>query len=135
VSAELEREIESLRERLAEAEEMRRAIVRAEIDGFVVGEGDDDRYVHLLSGAYVRDVAERQRRHQRFDENTRRFLSLLAIELLHMVKGSRASLEALRRELGAEKSPDALDALDSLERQAATLQRVAEDLRSINPRE
>jgi PAS domain S-box-containing protein len=50
----LEREIQALRERLEEAEEMRRAIAHGEVDGFVVGPGDDDKKVLLLAGAYSR---------------------------------------------------------------------------------
>lgn len=131
MSAELQREIETLRAQLAEAEQMRNAIVRAEIDGFVVGDGDGDRYVHLLAGAYARDIAERQRRHQASDERTRRFLSILAVELLLMLKGMRQSLEALKRE---GPKGDA-KALEQLEAQVGAMQRVAEDLRTINPQD
>ena len=132
MSRELEREIQTLREQLAEAEEMRRAIMRAEIDGFVVGEKDSDRYVHLLAGAYERDTNARRRRLAASDETTRRFLSLLSIELLAMLKAVRVSLEVLRNQsLGEEGA----DAVESIERQTQTLQRLAEDLRNVNPRE
>jgi len=53
-AGELDREIEALRERLAEAEEMRRAISQGEVDGFVVGPSDEDKKVLLLAGAYSR---------------------------------------------------------------------------------
>jgi PAS domain S-box-containing protein len=54
MSADLEREIASLRERLEEAEDMRRAIVHAEVDGFVVGHAEEDQRVLLLAEAYSR---------------------------------------------------------------------------------
>jgi PAS domain S-box-containing protein len=47
-------EIAALRERLAEAEEMRRAISVGEVDAFVVGPSDDDKEVLLLASAYSR---------------------------------------------------------------------------------
>lgn len=50
----LEREIEALRARLEEAEDMRRAIARGEVDGFVVGPSEGDTKVLLLAGAYSR---------------------------------------------------------------------------------
>jgi PAS domain S-box-containing protein len=50
----LEREIQALRERLEEAEDMRRAISYGEVDGFVVGPSEDDKKVLLLAGAYSR---------------------------------------------------------------------------------
>lgn len=53
-AAKLEREIQALRERLEEAEEMRRAITEGEVDAFVVGASDDDKKVLLLAGAYSR---------------------------------------------------------------------------------
>jgi len=53
-AGELDREIEALRERLAEAEDMRRAISHGEVDGFVVGPSDEDKKVLLLAGAYSR---------------------------------------------------------------------------------
>ena len=51
---ELEREIAALRERLHEAEDVRRAITHGEVDAFVVGPGEDDRKVLMLAGAYSR---------------------------------------------------------------------------------
>ena len=132
MKTDLTSEIQTLRDQLSEADDIRRAIMRAEVDGFVVGEGDDDRYVHLLSGAYAREVAERQRRHRETDEHTRRFLSLLAIELLTMLKTMRGSLELLKREVAAG---DCQDAVEALEGQANTLQRLAEDLRKVNPKD
>ena len=53
-AAKLEREIQALRARLEEAEEMRRAITEGEVDAFVVGASDDDKKVLLLAGAYSR---------------------------------------------------------------------------------
>jgi PAS domain S-box-containing protein len=53
-AGELEREIAALRERLQEAEEVRRAIERGEVDAFVVGPREDDKRVLLLAGAYSR---------------------------------------------------------------------------------
>lgn len=50
----LEREIRALRERLEEAEDMRRAISYGEVDGFVVGPSEEDKKVLLLAGAYSR---------------------------------------------------------------------------------
>jgi PAS domain S-box-containing protein len=50
----LEREIAALRERLQEAEDVRRAITRGEVDAFVVGPADEDKKVLLLAGAYSR---------------------------------------------------------------------------------
>jgi PAS domain S-box-containing protein len=51
---ELEREITALRERLQEAEDVRRAITQGEVDAFVVGPGEQDQKVLLLAGAYSR---------------------------------------------------------------------------------
>lgn len=51
---ELETEIAALRERLAEAEDVRRAISHGEVDAFVVGPRDEDKRVLLLAGAYSR---------------------------------------------------------------------------------
>ena len=50
----LEREIAALRERLAEAEDVRRAISQGEVDAFVVGSREEDEKVLLLAGAYSR---------------------------------------------------------------------------------
>src|SRR4051812_50103278 len=50
----LDAEIASLRQRLEEAEDMRRAITSGEVDAFVVGHGEDNRKVLLLAGAYQR---------------------------------------------------------------------------------
>jgi PAS domain S-box-containing protein len=51
---EIEHQIESLRQRLQEAEELRHAITHGEIDAFVVGPTDDSKRVLMLSGAYAR---------------------------------------------------------------------------------
>lgn len=130
MSAEIQTEIDALRTQLAEAEDMRRAIQRAELDGFVVGDGEDNRYVHLLGPAYSRTLAEGRRRHQESDERTRRFLAMLAIELLAMLKSMHASAESLGRQ---PLDDEGRRTLDSLERQVAAMRRLAEDLRSINP--
>jgi PAS domain S-box-containing protein len=53
-TAELERQIETLREQLQDAEELRRAISLGEVDAFVVGPSDDSKRVLMLSGAYAR---------------------------------------------------------------------------------
>ena len=47
-------EIAALRERLAEAEDIRRAISVGEVDAFVVGPSDEDKEVLLLASAYSR---------------------------------------------------------------------------------
>jgi hypothetical protein len=131
MTLDMQTEIEALRAQLAEAEDMRRAIQRAEIDGFVVGYGDEH-YVHLLGPSYARTLAERQRRHQESDERTRRFLGMLAIELLSMLKATQGSIESVKRE---KLSAQGRRAIDSAERHVATMQRLAEDLRSINPQD
>jgi PAS domain S-box-containing protein len=51
---ELENQIESLRQQLLEAEELRHAISRGEVDAFVVGPSEDSKRVLMLSGAYAR---------------------------------------------------------------------------------
>ena len=53
-SYEIENQIESLRQQLQEAEELRRAITHGEVDAFVVGPSDDSKRVLMLSGAYAR---------------------------------------------------------------------------------
>jgi PAS domain-containing protein len=59
--APLDAEITALRQRLEEAEDMRRAITSGEVDAFVVGQGGDNQRVLLLAGAYqrYRQVVER----------------------------------------------------------------------------
>jgi PAS domain S-box-containing protein len=49
-----ETEIESLRQRLEEAEELRTAISLGQVDAFVVGPSEDSKRVLMLSGAYGR---------------------------------------------------------------------------------
>ncbi len=51
---ELEREIQELRQRLHDAEELRHAISLGQVDAFVVGPSEDAKRVLLLSGAYAR---------------------------------------------------------------------------------
>lgn len=53
ISATFENELRELREKLEEAEDVRRAITRGEVDAFVVGPGGDGR-VLLLANAYQR---------------------------------------------------------------------------------
>jgi PAS domain S-box-containing protein len=50
----LELQIESLRQQLQDAEELRHAISHGEVDAFVVGPSDDSKRVLMLSGAYAR---------------------------------------------------------------------------------
>jgi PAS domain S-box-containing protein len=50
----IENQIESLRQQLQEAEELRHAISHGEVDAFVVGRTDDTKRVLMLSGAYAR---------------------------------------------------------------------------------
>ena len=47
-------EIEKLRQRAEEAEQIERAIARGEVDAFVIGEQEQSRKVLLLAGAYQR---------------------------------------------------------------------------------
>jgi PAS domain S-box-containing protein len=51
---EIENQIESLRQQLQEAEELRHAISRGEVDAFIVGPTEDTKRVLMLSGAYAR---------------------------------------------------------------------------------
>jgi PAS domain S-box-containing protein len=51
---EIENQIESLRQQLQEAEELRHAISHGHVDAFVVGATDDSKRVLMLSGAYAR---------------------------------------------------------------------------------
>jgi len=53
ISADFENELQALREKLEEAEDVRRAITRGEVDAFVVGPGGSGR-VLLLANAYQR---------------------------------------------------------------------------------
>ncbi|HJT60830.1 MAG TPA: PAS domain-containing protein [Burkholderiales bacterium] len=53
ISADFEKELSLLREKLEEAEDVRRAIARGEVDAFVVGPGGSGR-VLLLANAYQR---------------------------------------------------------------------------------
>jgi PAS domain S-box-containing protein len=50
----LENQIQSLRQQLEDAEELRHAISQGEVDAFVVGPTEDTKRVLLLSGAYTR---------------------------------------------------------------------------------
>lgn len=50
----LEQQIESLKQQLEDAEELRHAITMGSVDAFVVGESEDSKRVLLLSGAYAR---------------------------------------------------------------------------------
>ena len=53
ISADFEKELAALRDKLEEAEDVRRAITRGEVDAFVVGPGGSGR-VLLLANAYQR---------------------------------------------------------------------------------
>ncbi|MGH8668114.1 MAG: PAS domain-containing protein [Burkholderiales bacterium] len=50
----LTQEIDSLRQQLQEAEDLRHAISLGQVDAFVVGPTDDTKHVLMLSGAYAR---------------------------------------------------------------------------------
>jgi PAS domain S-box-containing protein len=50
----IENQIESLRQQLQEAEDLRHAICNGHVDAFVVGPTDDSKRVLMLSGAYAR---------------------------------------------------------------------------------
>lgn len=50
----LEQQIESLKQQLEDAEELRHAISVGSVDAFVVGSSDDSKRVLMLSGAYAR---------------------------------------------------------------------------------
>lgn len=63
MSASLEAELASLRQRLEEAEDVRRAIIGGEVDAFVVGPGGNSR-VLLLANAYQRYRQLVERMHQ-----------------------------------------------------------------------
>ena len=60
INPDFEQELETLRQRLEEAEDVRRAITRGEVDAFVIGPGGNGR-VLLLANAYqrYRQVVER----------------------------------------------------------------------------
>ena len=60
INPQFEKELEALRQRLEEAEDVRRAITRGEVDAFVIGPGANSR-VLLLANAYqrYRQVVER----------------------------------------------------------------------------
>ena len=60
INPDFEKELETLRQRLEEAEDVRRAITRGEVDAFVIGPGGNGR-VLLLANAYqrYRQVVER----------------------------------------------------------------------------
>jgi len=53
INPNFEKELETLRQRLEEAEDVRRAITRGEVDAFVIGPGGNSR-VLLLANAYQR---------------------------------------------------------------------------------
>jgi len=62
ITPQFEKELETLRQRLEEAEDVRRAITHGEVDAFVIGPGGNGR-VLLLANAYqrYRQVVERMR--------------------------------------------------------------------------
>jgi PAS domain S-box-containing protein len=53
-AAALEQQIETLKQQLEDAEELRHAISTGSVDAFVVGPSDDSKRVLMLSGAYAR---------------------------------------------------------------------------------
>lgn len=131
---ELELEIEELRRRLQTAEEMHRAIVDDELDGFVVGR--EEQRILLLGDAhrpFVLDAeTERDRRRalEEADRQKNEFMAVLGHELRNPLASLVNGLEILRRSDGLE--PHARRALEVMRRQIATLIRLADDLLDVN---
>ncbi|HWA37035.1 MAG TPA: PAS domain-containing protein [Burkholderiales bacterium] len=78
------------------------------------------------------DVSERKR-HEASDERTRRFLGMLAHEFRNMLGPISTSTEVLKR--SATLDADGRKAVETIERQAARLVGLVEDLRRVNPKE
>lgn len=77
------------------------------------------------------DVAE-HRRHLEADERNRKFLAILAHELRNMLGPIRTSVELLKL---TSLEPQALRAVESIERQSNRILKLVEDLRAVNPKE
>ena len=129
-------DIEELRRRLELAEQMHRAIVDDELDGFVVGREEAERRVLLVGDAhrsFQLDAESERERRRALEEADRRKDELMAV-LGHELRNPLASivngLEILRRSAGLE--PHARRALEVMGRQTATLTRLADDLLDVN---
>jgi signal transduction histidine kinase len=132
----LEVEIDELRRRLEWAEDIHRAIVDDEVDGFVIGRSDDERRVLLLGEAHLpfqQDAErERDRRHEleRVDQLKNEFIAVLGHELRNPLASLVNGLEILR--LGADLEPRLRQVLEMMGRQTATLIRLVDDLLDVN---
>ncbi|HXS28822.1 MAG TPA: HAMP domain-containing sensor histidine kinase [Steroidobacteraceae bacterium] len=132
----LDLEIEELRRRLQVAEEMHRAIVDDELDGFVVGRDDGERRVLLVGDAHrpfqLDAEAERERRRalEEADRHKNQFMAVLGHELRNPLASLVNGLEILRRSAALE--PHARRALEVMSRQTTTLIRLADDLLDVN---
>lgn len=131
-----ELDIEELRRRLEAAEEMHRAIVDDELDGFVVGREDNECRVLLVGDSHLpfQLDAERERERRRaLEEADRRkneFMAVLGHELRNPLASIVNGLEIIRRSGGLE--PHARRALEVMARQTAALIRLADDLLDVN---
>jgi signal transduction histidine kinase len=127
---------EELRRRLELAEQMHRAIVDDELDGFVVGRDEDERRVVLVGDAHkpfqLAAEAERERRRalEEADRRKNEFMAVLGHELRNPLASLVNGLEILRRSEHLE--PHACRALEVMGRQVATLIRLADDLLDVN---
>ena len=115
---------------LEEAEAIVSAIDKGQVDAFVV----EGREVVVLEKAQLpyRLLLERQR-YQAADARTRAFLGVLAEEFRNILEPMRKSVDVLKRKPPAEAEDRR--ALELLERQAARLLGLVEDLSRINPKE
>ncbi len=133
---ELAIDIEELRRRLEIAEEMHRAIVDDELDGFVVGRDESERRVVLVGDAHLpfqldaETERERRRALEEADRHKNEFMAVLGHELRNPLASLVNGLEILRRSAGLE--PHARRALEVMARQTATLIRLADDLLDVN---
>ena len=132
----IEVDIEELRRRLEMAEEMHRAIVDNELDGFVVGREEEERRVLLVGDAHLPFLldaeAERARRRalEEADRHKNEFMAVLGHELRNPLASLVNGLEILRRSGGIE--PHARRAIEVMGRQVASLIRLADDLLDVN---
>ncbi len=78
------------------------------------------------------DITERKR-HQAFDDLTRKFLGMMAHEFRNILAPVSNSVEVLKHSPGLDA--DARKAVELIERQADRMLALVEDLRRINPRE
>ncbi|HYK25907.1 MAG TPA: HAMP domain-containing sensor histidine kinase, partial [Steroidobacteraceae bacterium] len=132
----IEVDIEELRRRLEMAEEMHRAIVDNELDGFVVGREEEERRVLLVGDAHLPFLldaeSERARRRalEEADRHKNEFMAVLGHELRNPLASLVNGLEILRRSGGLE--PHARRAIEVMGRQVASLIRLADDLLDVN---